>query len=255
MFTPLIIFLAVIANVKGLINTTVEVSELDPKGKDHVLPMEVHKKIYSYTKYARAFKNMTFEQTVDFMNDLYAWQAPSDIQKNFPYTLWGYDYERRPVWIHEVGRQDWRSIQEQGRMDILEKYFVKCLIHVVQSLAAADKPGDEIRTGVFIWDLEGFSMRQIGHFPTVASLAGWAVRYGDVPLDLVGRVFIINSNFATKLAADIARPLLGRVLEKVEIYGTNRNSWLPRILKTVPLEVLPPWYGGNTDATPVAVYG
>ncbi|CAG7718680.1 unnamed protein product [Allacma fusca] len=259
MLTKLILFLAICAGAQSLGNSTGQILltkfELSKPQAD--LSMEVHKKIYSYTKNTKFFKNFTFEQTVDFMNELNAWQPSQDITENFPYANWGYDSEKRPVWAQEIGRQNWRRIVEQGqeRTDMLERYLLKCVIPVVTSLVAADSPGEEIRHGVFIWDMEGFDMTQLGHLPSLSTGVKLAIKYGDLAQGLAGKAFLINSNYVTKLAADIARPLLGNLLEKVEVYGTNRNIWLPRLLKTIPESSIPPWYGGSKSFKPLGVFG
>ncbi|CAG7724575.1 unnamed protein product, partial [Allacma fusca] len=63
------------------------------------------------------------------------------------------------------------------------------------------------------------------------------------------------ANYATKLAADIARPAVGRLMEKVEVYGTGRATWLPKLLKLFPMDILPSWYGGNKNFKPLLLYG
>ncbi|CAG7828256.1 unnamed protein product [Allacma fusca] len=221
------------------------------------LPVEVHRKIYSYTKNAKAFKNMTFEETMAFMNDLDAWEAPREIRERVPYYLAGYDYDRRPVWMVEVGKIDFRGLIEQGENTIanLEKYLLQSEINVIKSLQAADTPGDEIREALYIYDMEDFTMKQISHLPTVAAAVRFGKKYSDLTVQFVGSIVIINSNYATKLAADIARPAVGRLMEKVEVYGTGRATWLPKLLKLFPMDVLPSWYGGNKNFKPLLLYG
>ena len=40
----------------------------------------------------------------------------------------------------------------------------------------------------------------------------------------------------------MGRPFLGTVLQTAEIYGTQKQKWLPKLLKKVPKEVLPKEY-------------
>ncbi|CAG7666821.1 unnamed protein product [Allacma fusca] len=190
---------ALVSSCHCVINSTSKISTVGQELGQHVkgkeLSMEVHNKIYSYTKNAKAFKNFTFEETVTFMNDLYSWEAPPDIRDNFVYSFWGYDFERRPVYYQEVGKQNFRRTVEEGTFPILERHFLQSFVHIVKSVQEADLPDDEIRNGIFIWDMEGFSMRQFSHLPTVAALVGMAKRYGDLPLDLVGNAYLINANY------------------------------------------------------------
>ncbi|CAG7729977.1 unnamed protein product [Allacma fusca] len=95
MLTKLLLILSICASTQSLSHSTekILVKEFEPQSK---LSMETHKKIYSYTKNANFFKNLTFEETMDFMNELNEWEAPKEIKDHFGYSLWGYDLERRP---------------------------------------------------------------------------------------------------------------------------------------------------------------
>ncbi|CAG7717323.1 unnamed protein product [Allacma fusca] len=225
------------------------------RSQDCDLSMEFHEKMYSYMENTKAFKNKSFEEVAAYMNDLCSWEAPRDIRNNFPYSHWGYDFDGRPVWYDEIGKQDFRRIVENGTYPVLERFFLQSMIPVVKSILAADKLDDEIRHGVFIWDMDGFSMKQFGHVPTAASVIRMARKYNDIPLELVGKAFLINANYVTKLAIDVARPLVGNLLDRVEVYGSNRNIWLPRLLKTFPIDIVPSWMGGHNDTRPLAIYG
>ncbi|CAG7726139.1 unnamed protein product [Allacma fusca] len=189
------------------------------------------------------------------MNELYEWEAPQEIQDHFGYSLWGYDFERRPVWYDGIGKQDIRWVVENGTYPTLERHYLKSMIHILQSIEAADTPDDEVREAVIIWDMDGFSMRQIGHVPTLSSIVRMGRKYSDLPLEFAGKVFLINANYVTKLAVDIARPFMGNVLEKVEVFASNRNVWLPRLLKTFPIEIVPERMGGKKNAKPLWTYG
>ncbi|CAG7717792.1 unnamed protein product [Allacma fusca] len=253
-----LVALATITSAHGFINSTDEIPKKNSLQAEKTgVPIEVHRKIYSYTRNSTAFKNFTFEDTVAFINELNEWKAPQDIRDTLPYYLWGYDYDNRPVWSQEVGSQDWRAIVEQGpgKIALVEKYFMQALIHVTKSLVAVDKLGEEVRSGVFIWDMDGFTMRQVTYLPSVAVGLQMARKWGDLPKEMVGLGIGINVNYATKVAFQIGRPLFGGFLERVELYGSNRNVWLPRLLKILPADIIPPKYGGNKKFKPVGAFG
>ncbi|CAG7726288.1 unnamed protein product [Allacma fusca] len=159
------------------------------------------------------------------------------------------------IWYDGIGKQDIRWVVENGTFPELEKHYLKSVIHIVQSIQAADTPDDEIREAVIIWDMDGFSMRQVGHPQTLSSLVKMGTKFNDVPLEFAGKVFLINANYVTKKAVDIARPFMGNVLENVEVLPTNRDVWLPRLLTTFPLDIVPEWFGGNNNTKPLWVYG
>ena len=68
-------------------------------------------------------------------------------------------------------------------------------------------------------------------------------------------MFLIAANFVTQIAADIVRPFAGRLMERVDIYGTNKAKWTQELRRILPEETIPTWYGGPKDFTPVKVYG
>ena len=54
-----------------------------------------------------------------------------------------------------------------------------------------------------------------------------------------------KANFAAQPFVNIARPFLGNILEKYEIYGTRSELWKSALLRKIPKDQLPPHYGGN----------
>ena len=66
--------------------------------------------------------------------------------------------------------------------------------------------------------------------------------------------FTIASYPAVRLI-NIVLPLLGSLLENVEVYGENKNKWQPAILRFIPQDQIPQWYGGVKGHVPLKVYG
>ena len=60
-------------------------------------------------------------------------------------------------------------------------------------------------------------------------------------------------NYAAETFINIAKPFIGYLLERVEIYGTRSEKWKPKLLKTIPANQLPPKYGGSEDWKPVSL--
>ncbi|CAG7729850.1 unnamed protein product [Allacma fusca] len=123
------------------------------------LPHGVYLKAYSYMKNSKVFKNFTFEEVIEWIDNADKWDSP-DLSRRFPYYLSGYDYEDRPsksygrimmriffsvvlstelfpmqilVWIAEVGKYNVRKVVEKGSEGTadLERYtfqgVIRCL--------------------------------------------------------------------------------------------------------------------------------
>ncbi|CAG7726945.1 unnamed protein product, partial [Allacma fusca] len=102
---PLLILLDIVSGQQGtsdriLVNP--EISTGDAKEP----PMALYAKAHSYISRSKAFKNYTLEDSISFVNQLYHWKAPRELQEKFPYYQAGYDRYDRPVWIGEVGKFD-----------------------------------------------------------------------------------------------------------------------------------------------------
>ena len=55
------------------------------------------------------------------------------------------------------------------------------------------------------------------------------------------------ANFATENFLLLAKPFMGNILEKCEMFGTQKRKWLPHILRKISKSQLPPWYGGEQN--------
>ncbi|CAG7837342.1 unnamed protein product [Allacma fusca] len=221
------------------------------------LPEEMYWKAHSYITNSKAFKGISFEGTVKLIDELDTWEAPEEIQRNFPYFLAGYDYEDRPVWMAEVGKYNVRKWVERGDQDLkdLEKYCFQATVRIMKSMQAKDREGREIRQGVFVGDCEGLDMTQVAHIPTVVFVLTTAQTYRDIIAQALGQIIVINANYVTQIAADLARPLAGKLMENVEIYGTNKAKWSAELRRLLPDSVIPSWYGGSSSFKPLQLYG
>ncbi|CAG7828481.1 unnamed protein product [Allacma fusca] len=200
---------------------------------------------------------MTLEETIKIVNGIETWDDPFNLKELLPYNLTGYDYEKRPVWMVDAGKLDFPSLAKKGQeaWATLEVFTVQAFLRAMKSTAALDSSSDEIREGLFVYDMETFRMEQLNHLQVLAEILRIVQKYNDLSLQLVGGIIILNSNYATQVAVSLVRPLVGRLMEKVEIYGNNRNIWLPRLLKHFSVDILPPQYGGSTNFKPLAEYG
>ncbi|CAG7785559.1 unnamed protein product [Allacma fusca] len=67
-------------------------------------------------------------------------------------------------------------------------------------------------------------------------------------------IYFVNTNFMFKGLVEIARPIAGSLMERVEVYGPNKSLWLPKLLKKLPRDQLSPKFGGDKDFKPIKTY-
>ena len=53
---------------------------------------------------------------------------------------------------------------------------------------------------------------------------------------------------------ETGRPLLGQVADIIELHGSPAK-WKPLLLKEVPADQLPAWYGGSKSHQVIKVFG
>ncbi|CAG7817319.1 unnamed protein product [Allacma fusca] len=214
-----------------------------------------YRKIFSFTKKTKIYQHFSYEEMRARIINVTTWEVPLDIKNSFPLYLAGYDYDKRPVWVFEVGKVDFRTIIAQGEEKVAQarRYLFRVVSNIIKSFVVMDTPEEEIREAVFIFDMEGASLGQVDYAPSWAEFARLIRKYWDFTIQFVGGVIVLNANYVAKLAVDVARPVVGALLERVEIYGSNKNFYLPKLLKRMSIKNIPPWYGGSKDFKPLIV--
>ncbi|CAG7823656.1 unnamed protein product, partial [Allacma fusca] len=67
--------------------------------------------------------------------------------------------------------------------------------------------------------------------------------------------FILNVNFVVDQLTYLMKRLSPRFLGKFEFYGTDKNKFIPQLLRKLPLSALPlPYKPDEKYATPVEFY-
>ncbi|CAG7716713.1 unnamed protein product [Allacma fusca] len=193
-------------------------------------------------------------------NDLDTWEAPSEIRDNFVYYLSGFDDDDRPIWIAETGKWDARRIFDEGgeKLEWLNKHIHQALYRFNKSLTIRmislktfderflSSPNDPVPDGVVLLDMEGYDATQLAHAKTIV----WALNKAqDVAIvsKRMAKGFIVNVNFIAQRLLSFLSPILGSAGAKTQVYGTNKDVWIPKLLKELPKESLPPFYGGSQD--------
>ncbi|CAG7835491.1 unnamed protein product [Allacma fusca] len=203
-----------------------------------------------------AFISSTLAEDSIKYDDLDTWEAPPEIRNNFVYYLSGFDFEDRPIWIAETGKWDARKIFDAGgeQLKMLNKHIDQALYRYNQSLSIRSTPESPVTEGVVLLDMEGYDMRQLGHTRTIQ----WVFKKAhdvEVVARRMAKGFMINVNFIGERLINILKPVLGPSLARTDIYGTNNGTWIPKLLRHLPKESLPAFYGGSADFVPAAVYG
>ncbi|CAG7732762.1 unnamed protein product, partial [Allacma fusca] len=185
------------------------------------------------------------------------WEEPDHLVKHFPYYHAGYDAEDRPVWMAEMGKFNVRREVELGEenLKILLKYAFNAVYRIIRTIHEKDTPKQEVRYASFLFDLDGFDLYQFGHAATMMFILRVFREYKEVIRELLGYCMLVNANHFAQLTINLVRPILGPVLERVDVHGTNKGKWLPMVRRQFPEDIIPLWYGGTPKFKPIQVYG
>jgi len=194
-------------------------------------------------------------------NDLDTWRADDKLKRNYPYYLAGTDFDGEPVFIWELGKWPVRKTIELGSVDAkhdLDKYVEQMFYTWFKTVDEFEtKNGAGTGNALIIIDFEGYQANELAHLPTLSFvLRNITQRFQQSEFTkILDYVLVINANYVAETVINLAKPLVGVLATNLEVYGTNKQKWIPKLLRKVPRESLPEWYGGVKDFKPVKVYG
>ncbi|CAG7733279.1 unnamed protein product [Allacma fusca] len=188
--------------------------------------------------------------------ELGEWKSPEELEKICPYYLSGFDEENRPIWVIEMGVWPTRDILAKGPEweSIYGKYADQFLKRVFDSVMLRSTPANPVREFNVIIDVDNYNIKYLGSAKAVSHTTE-KFKLLTIASKFSHASFIVNMNYFGEVVLNLMRPILGKALEKVEIYGTNSNAWIPKMLKILPQNQLSAKYGGNKDFKPIKMYG
>ncbi|EFX85317.1 hypothetical protein DAPPUDRAFT_237865 [Daphnia pulex] len=175
------------------------------------------------------------------------WEPPIVLVKYYPLGIVGWDKQFRPVWTIAFGHIDWRGIlQSVSKRDYLR--YVCYLVEkgIVEFKKCSERAKKPVSTSTFIIDMEGLSMRQMGYKPfRDIGIETVKILEANYPEDL-SKVIIINAPKPFTLVFSMVKPFLHQVtLDKISVYGFDKNEWSAALLKEIDADQLPVYYGGT----------
>jgi hypothetical protein len=157
----------------------------------------------------------------------------------------------------EFGKYNIREQLEKGPefANNLTEYLFQGIHRAMKSMIAKDTPEKEVRNVILIGDCEGLDLTQSTHIATVSYLLTLLRRYNDFISQILERGIFFNMNYVATVLFDSFRPILGGVFSKFELYSANEAKWKDAMMKALPADAIPTWYGGNKGYKPIQVFG
>ena len=72
---------------------------------------------------------------------------------------------------------------------------------------------------------------------------------------LIVPVPLFAVSLLVQTVSKIFRQIFRSMMDRIIIYGTNHDKWVPHVRELLPLEVIPPSFGGDENFIPLRQYG
>jgi len=175
------------------------------------------------------------------------WQVPEVLEKYYSMGVCGNDKYGCPLWISAYGNTDMKGIL----MSVNKKSYVRYFAYITEKSARemerlGELTGKPVTTQTVIMDMENLSSRQMSYKPVrEVGVEVTKMFDGNYPENL-RRVFIVNAPKIFTFAFSMVRPLLSQVtLDKIKVFGTDREQWTEALLQDIDADQLPVHYGGT----------
>ncbi|CAG7827220.1 unnamed protein product [Allacma fusca] len=177
-----------------------------------------------------------------------SWTPSQELMRNFPYYLSGYDDDGRLIVVMEVGKWDAASWYNRGKKAWrdLDRYGQK----MAYTFASGNwnippmniTEGGDIKPGtnemVVIVDFDGLAISQAKNSEVLALLIKY-IGIIEILQDRIHIAYFVYVNAVARAIIQILKPTLGKVYERVEVYGTLRSRWVQILRRDLPHDQIP----------------
>ncbi|XP_046633862.1 SEC14-like protein 2 [Daphnia pulicaria] len=182
------------------------------------------------------------------VDDILNWTPPEVLQKYYSLGKLGHDKFNCPVYISAQGNMDLRGIFQS----ITKKDFMRFQAYTTERINKEMRE-ESLRTGtnkncqvVFIGDMTGLSMRQMTYKPVMDAGSEQTKVYESNYPENIRRMFIINAPKIFTVIFNIIKPFLHQAtLDKIRIFGYDKEEWAAALLEEIEADNLPLYYGGT----------
>ncbi|CAG7831206.1 unnamed protein product [Allacma fusca] len=177
--------------------------------------------------------------------------------KDFRYYVSGFDYDNRPVVIMDWGKWniEW-LIKQPDLKNLLKKNYENYINELASGdftqkmskyLSSGQNSSDEV---VIIKNYDAFDIRHV-YTSESFKLCMDLLKQMQKCFHKIEYGMVVNANAFTYQLLDMGKPLIGNILSKFDVYGTNPEKWIPRLSRKIPLDQLPHSLGGREDFQPL----
>lgn len=174
-------------------------------------------------------------------------EIPEKLKTYLPYGLSGYDKDGAPVIVVPFAGMDM-----YGTLHVItQKEFVQIMIKILDGFLKlareqSKKHGEIANQLTVIFDMEGFNLKQYLWKPAGELIITFLQMYEANYPEILKMCFMINAPKVFAFAFSLIKKFMDDyTLSKIQIYKVDPPKWKEAILKLVPKDQIPAYYGGT----------
>jgi len=234
-----------VKSLDGLIELQEQLEDLSPLPPEHELKRWLVASEKNVQKAEATYRKSLVWRRQKGIDRILDWKPPLVLQKYYPGGFCGFDREGCPVWIIPFGKADMKGMLTCASVEEFIDFtlkIVECSLELMRkkSLESA-KP---VHQHVFIFDLEGFSLKAATHGPTLEILQRLISIYEANYPETLKAAYVLNASSFFQFVFKIVQSTVQQTtLNKITVFG--EEGWKQILKREIPVEVLPKQWGGT----------
>ncbi|XP_046460612.1 SEC14-like protein 2 [Daphnia pulex] len=185
---------------------------------------------------------------INGVDDILKWTPPEVFQKYYSLGKIGYDKFNCPVYVCAQGNMDLRGILQS----VTKKDFMRFQAYMTEKVNK-EMLDETLSNGknkycqmTFVADMENLSMRQMTYKPVMETGTEQTKVYELNYPENLRRIFIINAPKIFTVIFNFLKPFMHQAtLDKMRIFGHDKEEWAAALLEEIEADNLPLHYGGT----------
>jgi len=171
----------------------------------------------------------------------------SDFREKFPYDNDGVTKDGLPILLVKFGKWNIREAVENGEKDQFLRYAYQMTDRSVDTLKKiVHKTKGSVTQVIIIFDLKGYSFRQLMHRQTISTLSEWTRRSEELHPQQLKSFYVINAPKIMPILFGLLKPFMStNTVSRVSIFGSNEVVWRKVLLEDISTDQLIEGYGGT----------
>ncbi|ODM94172.1 SEC14-like protein 2 [Orchesella cincta] len=172
----------------------------------------------------------------------------SDMTKDYPYHIGGFDKENRPLGTVSIRDWDIRKTALQGKLPRLQRYMDKLMDEISMKVVRLRSEGMNVTRWVLLTNVEGFNVVQHACSSCTPLWVNFLRSYEMHFPGTADSIIAINAPETFNLLLRLLKPSIPAASrETVKILGTNKKAWMANLDEIISRDQRTKEYGGTKE--------